>query len=110
MANDLGVWAYAVVGGVQEEPLSRLSGVGGTPVRAVRAAGLAAVVATVGLEEFGEAPLRRNLENLAWLDATARAHHQVIQALADAGPVVPMRQRHGLPRRPGGCRDAGRTT
>jgi hypothetical protein len=66
-------------------------GVGGGRVRAVRAAGLTAVVGDVAEGEFGEAALRRNLEDLDWLERTARAHHAVIGALAGHGPVVPMR-------------------
>ena len=71
--------------------LDELEGVGGGPVRAVTAAGLTAIAGDVPAAEFGEAALRRNLENLAWLEATARAHHRVIEALAGEAPVVPMR-------------------
>ena len=66
-------------------------GLAAAGVRAVRAAGLTAVVGDVGEDEFGEAALRRNLEDLDWLERTARAHHAVIGALAGQGPVVPMR-------------------
>src|SRR6185503_18837915 len=52
---------------------------------------LTAAVGTVGLDEFGEEGLRRNLEDLDWLAATARAHDAVIAAIARFGPVVPMR-------------------
>ncbi|AFM15547.1 Gas vesicle synthesis protein GvpL/GvpF [Mycolicibacterium chubuense NBB4] len=87
-----GVWTYAVVAGDAAEPdLAGLHGVSGEPVRTVANAGLTAVVGTVGLDEFGEEGLRRNLENLDWLAATARAHDAVISALARSGPVVPMR-------------------
>ena len=54
-------------------------------------ADLTAAVGTVGLDEFGEEGLRRNLEDLDWLAATARAHDAVIAAIARFGPVVPMR-------------------
>jgi hypothetical protein len=66
-------------------------GVGGGPVRTVSAGGLTAVVEDVDEREFGAAALRRNLEDLEWLDLTARAHHAVIDAAAERGPVVPMR-------------------
>lgn len=68
-----------------------MAGVGGGPVRTVSADGLTAVVEDVDEREFGTAALRRNLENLDWLDRTARAHHAVIEAAAGRGPVVPMR-------------------
>jgi hypothetical protein len=86
-----GVWIYAVTGPVSAASLDQLSGVGGGPVRAIAAGELTAVVADVGLAEFGEQALRRNLEDLAWLETTARAHHRVIDALARLGPLVPIR-------------------
>ncbi|KRE27936.1 gas vesicle protein GvpFL [Mycobacterium sp. Soil538] len=86
-----GVWTYAVVEGKTAPQIARLHGVSGEPIRTVTAAGLTAVVGTVGLDEFGEDGLRRNLEDLDWLAATARAHDAVISAVARSGPVVPMR-------------------
>jgi Gas vesicle synthesis protein GvpL/GvpF len=86
-----GVWVYAVAERVPAAPLSQLRGVGGGPVRTIAAAGLAAVAEDVGLAEFGEEALRRNLEDLAWLEATARAHHRIIDAVAQRDPLVPMR-------------------
>ena len=85
------VWAYAVAEHVRPACLDEMEGVGGGPVRAVTAAGLMAIAGDVPAAEFGEAALRRNLENLAWLEATARAHHRVIEAIAGEAPVVPMR-------------------
>ncbi len=84
--------AEAQAGHLSEDELSRVpgvTGVAGQPVRVVPEAGLATAVSTVSLAEFGEQPLRQRLEDLAWLDATARAHHQVIEALAR--PVLPLR-------------------
>jgi hypothetical protein len=76
---------------VDESSLGQLTGVAGAPVRTVTAAGLTAVVGDVPLEEFGEQALRRNLEDLSWLEETARAHHRVIEAVAGQIPVVPAR-------------------
>src|SRR5947207_12288164 len=87
-----GLWIYAVAGQpVDESSLGRLTGVAGAPARTVTEAGLTAVVGDVPLEEFGEQALRRNLEDLAWLGETARAHHRVIEAVAQQVPVVPAR-------------------
>jgi len=88
-----GKWVYAIAErvAVPNTPLAQIRGVGGTEVRTIEAAGLTAVAEDVGLAEFGEAALRRNLENLDWLEATARAHHRVIDAVALQGPLVPMR-------------------
>ncbi len=87
-----GVWTYAVVGGeVASHSFGGLQGVAGEPIRAVTGCGLTAAVGTVGLDEFGEEALRRNLEDLDWLAATARAHDAVISGIARVGPIVPMR-------------------
>ena len=91
--EDRCVWLYAVAADSAELQTGAAAGigVGGGQVRAVRAAGLTAVVEDVGEDEFGAAALRRNLEDLEWLERTARAHHAVIEATAGNGPVVPMR-------------------
>ena len=86
-----GVWVYAVAEPAAAASLGQLSGVGGGLVRPVEGAGLAALAEDVPLARFGEQALRRNLEDLAWLEATARAHHRVIEALAQDGPAIPMR-------------------
>ncbi len=84
-----GIWVYAVAG--RSACPGPLTGVGGAPVATTTAAGLTAVTERVPLDEFGEAALHRNLEDLGWLEKTARAHHTVIDAVAQHGPVVPMR-------------------
>ncbi len=86
-----GIWVYAITERVDLTTLAPIRGVGGRQVRTVAAARLSAVVEDVGLAEFGEEVLRRNLEDLDWLETTARAHHEVIDAAAQQGPVVPMR-------------------
>lgn len=91
MSEPQAVWLYAVAAGRPGAGLDGLRGVADGPVRAVGAAGLTAVAGDVPLAEFGEARLRRNLEDLAWLEAVARAHHTVIETVARESPVVPMR-------------------
>jgi hypothetical protein len=90
VAEPTGVWVYAIAETAGPASLGELSGVGGGPVRPVGAAGLMAVVADVALSTYGESALRRNLEDLAWLEATARAHHRVIEAVGQLAPVLPM--------------------
>ena len=85
------VWLYAVVDDLGSLPDGELAGVGGEPVHAIWVAGLAAIVGDVDEREFGEAALRRNLEDLGWLERTARTHHAVIETLGTRCPVVPMR-------------------
>ena len=43
------------------------------------------------LSEFGEAPLQRNLNDLAWLERVARAHEAVLETCLADGTVVPLR-------------------
>jgi len=85
------VWTYAVTERDRPACLDGLEGVAGGPVRAVTAAGLTAIAGDVPAADFDAAALRRNLEDLGWLETTARAHHRVIEAVAGEGPVVPMR-------------------
>ncbi|MCS0638531.1 GvpL/GvpF family gas vesicle protein [Streptomyces sp. LP05-1] len=74
---------YDAVGG--------LRGIGGAPVGVVADRGLAAVVGAVPAAEFEEAPLTRRLEDLDWLEAVARAHHEVVDAVAARTTVLPLR-------------------
>lgn len=90
-AEDRCVWLYAVGDGGAGPLAGELAGIGAGAVRPVRAAGLTAIVGDVAEREFGEDALRRNLEDLDWLERTARAHHAVIEAVAGRGPVLPMR-------------------
>ena len=52
---------------------------------------VAALVRVVPLDEFGEEPLRANLNDRAWLERTAREHEEVVGRALAAGPVVPFR-------------------
>ncbi|MFG1675547.1 GvpL/GvpF family gas vesicle protein [Micromonospora sp. NPDC049282] len=90
-ATGTGVWLHGVVAEVDPAFLAGVAGIAGTPVRPVAGAGLVAVVGDVPLTEYGEEALRRNLEDLGWLERSARAHHAVVDALARSGAVVPAR-------------------
>lgn len=91
MSDDLGVWVYAITQDDGDHDLSWLTGVAGSKVRATRAAGLTVLVSDVDLAEFGEVALRRNLEDLTWLEAVARAHHHVTEAASGLFPLLPTR-------------------
>ncbi|WP_176197425.1 GvpL/GvpF family gas vesicle protein [Actinomadura sp. NAK00032] len=85
------VYLYGVARGLDPAALGGAAGVGGAPVRGVAAGGLTALVSTVALADYGEAALRANLEDLAWLEATARAHHDVVDRAARTAPTAPVR-------------------
>jgi hypothetical protein len=45
----------------------------------------------VDLAEYGEEALRRNLEDLAWVEKVARTHDAVVRAVAAQATVAPLR-------------------
>lgn len=52
---------------------------------------LSAVVSSVRPQEFGPEALKRNFEDLAWLERTARAHDTVLARVLVGSAVVPLR-------------------
>jgi Gas vesicle synthesis protein GvpL/GvpF len=94
MTSQTGTWLYGVTDSptaIRQDSFDHLTGVGGGKLHLVAEGGLTAVAETVSLAEFGETALRRNLEDLSWLESTARAHHRVIDALANQVQLVPLR-------------------
>ncbi|MEJ3651483.1 GvpL/GvpF family gas vesicle protein [Actinomycetes bacterium KLBMP 9759] len=83
------VYVYAV--GDAGLAVPGLTGVDGAAVRTVVEGSLAAAVGDVDAARFGEDALRQSVEDLRWLEATARAHDAVVAALAAGGPVAPLR-------------------
>ncbi|MFF8375594.1 GvpL/GvpF family gas vesicle protein [Streptomyces sp. NPDC015661] len=77
------------------DSLADLRGVGGAPVTLLAprtgSPGPAFVVSEVPSGQWGEEGLRARFEDLAWLEDTARAHHEVIQALTEHTVVLPLR-------------------
>ncbi|MEU0567008.1 GvpL/GvpF family gas vesicle protein [Nonomuraea sp. NPDC005983] len=88
---DAGTYLYAVARDVDVLCPEGLRGVAGQAVRTIARSGLVAYVSTVPLDQFGEEPLRRSMEDLDWLGETAHAHHRVVEAVAAAAPVAPVR-------------------
>jgi hypothetical protein len=86
-----GLYAYAISRGLGADDLAGEEGIGGAPLRLVEHQGLCAVVSEVDLEEFGEEGLRRNLEDLRWLETVAVAHDRVARSAAGHAPTAPLR-------------------
>jgi hypothetical protein len=84
-----GLWLYCV--SAQDRPPDVPGVAEGHPVRVIAAAGLHALVSTVPLGDFGEEGLKRNLNDLPWLEAVARAHESVLERTLQQGPLVPLR-------------------
>jgi hypothetical protein len=84
-------WVYAVADGLDPARLSGLAGVAGERVRAVAGGGVHAVVGSVDGGAFGESSMASMLADLEHVEAIGRAHHQVVAAVAESSPVVPLR-------------------
>ena len=88
--TDTGIYVYGISRDLAEDATRELRGVGGVPVHAVTEGDLTALASTVSLADFGEDALRRNLEDLGWLESAARAHHGVVDATSAFAPTVPL--------------------
>lgn len=88
---DTGCYFFAVARGLDPTALEGAVGMDGAPLRVVTYLDLQAVVCSVDLDEFGEASLASNLEDLRWLEQVARSHNDVVFAVASTGTVAPMR-------------------
>lgn len=83
-------YLYAVTGRGIRVP-SPLPGVAGEPVRLREHGELAGVWSPVPAADFDEEPLRAHLEDIGWLERTARAHQRVVDAVSARGAVLPLR-------------------
>ncbi|MGN6636934.1 MAG: GvpL/GvpF family gas vesicle protein [Oryzihumus sp.] len=88
--SDQGVYLYAICRQRDTAGLAGSPGVGASHVRVLDVGELGAVVSSVPLTEFGEVGLRRNLEDLQWVEAVARAHNAVVAECFRRGPVAPV--------------------
>lgn len=86
-------WAYCVVNAQQAGELAAgLRGVDpGSPVEVVDEGELAVLASRVPLTEYGDERLREHLEDIAWLERTARAHEAVQEAVLRREALVPLR-------------------
>jgi hypothetical protein len=85
------LWAYCVLRASDPQPQG-VAGVGRSgALEPVHATGLVALVGRVPRAEFGPVPLRRNLNDLAWLERVARAHEAVLDQALELSTIVPLR-------------------
>jgi hypothetical protein len=82
-------YLYAVVPAAVTAP--QLPGVDAEAPRALVEGRLTAVVGSVAAQRFDEEGIAHDLEDLRRLEVLARAHHGVVAALAEDGPVAPVR-------------------
>src|SRR5687767_3169550 len=87
-----GWWFYCVL--AAEEAIAfpeGLAGVEDAPVQVIEHAGMAAVVSEVPLADYDDDALREHLEDIRWVERTARAHQAVLEAVMADAPAVPVR-------------------
>jgi hypothetical protein len=85
------LWIYCVLPAGDPVPGGLTGVVPSSPVERVDAGDLAALVSRVPLAEFGEQPLRRNLNDLSWLERVARGHEAVLERTLAEATIVPLR-------------------
>jgi hypothetical protein len=86
-------WTYCVIWDENAvEVASGFEGVApGTSVEAICDGQLAALVSPVPLAEYGDEQLRQHLEDLEWIERTARSHEHVLEAVLQETTIVPLR-------------------
>nr|WSW65148.1 GvpL/GvpF family gas vesicle protein [Streptomyces sp. NBC_00995] len=85
------IYVYAVCRTEGEPSLGGLTGVSGDePVRTLRCGSLTAVVQTVRAADFTDEVWQERLADEAELERYARAHHDVVSAVAARFPTVPL--------------------
>ena len=85
------LWAYCVAR-ASDTADDRWSGVHEDGAVAwIREGELALLTSRVPLAEFGEDPLRRNLNDIGWLERVARAHEAAIERALEQSTIVPLR-------------------
>jgi hypothetical protein len=84
-------YVYAVTAPLEAPLPDGVGGVGGSTPYTVHHAGLDAVVSRVPETDFAEEPLKARLEDLDWLEKTARAHQTVVDALTAVTCPLPLR-------------------
>jgi hypothetical protein len=89
VATNTALYAYGVVSAPAAADVPNAAA--GAELRVLDAGPLAVVASVVSLDEFGEEPLRANLNDRDWLERQARRHEDVLLAVAAATAVVPFR-------------------
>ena len=89
--SESGRYLFAVTRGLPADGLAGSHGLRNASLQLVPCGELQAVACSVDLAEFGEGPLRRNLEDLQWVEELARTHDEVIRSVAERATVAPMR-------------------
>jgi hypothetical protein len=71
--------------------VANVEGVGSSPPFTIEQEGLVAIASEVPLAEFDEERLRENLNDVEWLEQTARGHELVLEAAREGTTIIPLR-------------------
>jgi hypothetical protein len=85
------LWVYCVAAAGSLPPIDHPGVNPDEPLQRIERDGLAVLASRVPLAEFGEDALRRNLNDLAWLERVARTHEQVLERALEHATIVPLR-------------------
>jgi len=90
---DKGLYLYAI--GRCDGSLSDVSGIDGIDpnymLEPLATDNLIALVSYVPLSEFGSEALKNNLQDISWLDKSARTHNTIVKQLHDVINIIPVR-------------------
>jgi len=84
-------YVYGIIWAGEATPEDAHGVADGRPPFAVEHGRLAAIASLVPLDEFDEEALHENLNDVEWLERTARAHEAVLDAALAEATVVPLR-------------------
>ena len=84
------LWVYCVLDARDEVP-DELEGIEGAPVLRIVERDLAALVSLVPLADYDDERLRDHLNDIEWVERTARAHEDVLEQVLARATVVPLR-------------------
>jgi hypothetical protein len=92
MTEELACYVYCIVPAGEPPTLDGLAGIDrSAKTECITEGGLSAVVSRVRSQDFAEDVLKQNLEDLEWLERTARRHDAVLARALAGNAVVPLR-------------------
>ena len=89
MGSEVGWYLYAFFSNGEVPPMTGIDG--HSPLNRIDEKGIVALASQVPLAEFGEEALRRNVEDLGWLEEKVRLHEAIVEAALAKGQLLPMK-------------------
>ena len=89
MGSEVGWYLYAFLSHGEVPPMTGIDG--HSPLDRIDDQGIVALASQVPLAEFGEEALRRNVEDVGWLEEKVRLHEAIVEAALAKGQLLPMK-------------------